>query len=70
MHVPDRRFDVRDYAVALMINLVWGINIVVAKLSVELVPPFTVGLLRQAIVLTVCLPFLKVVPGRMRLLML
>ncbi len=70
MHVPDRRFDVRDYAVALMINLVWGLNIVVAKLSVELVPPFTVGLLRQAIVLTVCLPFLKVVPGRMRLLML
>jgi O-acetylserine/cysteine efflux transporter len=65
-----RRFDARDLLVALVINLVWGLNIVAVKLSVELVPPFTTGLLRQAVVLLACLPFLKVVPGRMRQLML
>lgn len=65
----DRRFDGRDLAVALMINLVWGLNIIIVKLSIALVPPFTAGLLRQCIVLLACLPFLRVVPGKMRLLL-
>jgi O-acetylserine/cysteine efflux transporter len=65
-----RRFDARDLFVALVINLVWGLNIIAVKLSVQLVPPFTTGLLRQAVVLLACLPFLKVVPGRMRALTL
>jgi len=61
-----RRFGPADLAVALAINLVWGLNIVAVKLTVNLVPPFTAVLLRQAIILIVCLPWLKVVPGRMR----
>jgi len=65
---PASRFDSRDLAVALVINLVWGLNIIAVKLSVELVPPFTAALLRQAIVLLVCIPFLRIVPGRMRAL--
>ncbi len=60
------RFGPRDIAVALAINLVWGLNIVAVKMSVNLVPPFTAALLRQAMVLVVCLPWLRVVPGRMR----
>ncbi len=60
------RFGPRDLAVALAINLVWGLNIVAVKMSVNLVPPFTAALLRQAMVLVVCLPWLRVVPGRMR----
>ena len=69
MTAVPRRFDARDYAVVVAINLVWGLNIIIAKLSLEMVPPFMTGLLRQAIVLLVCLPFLRVVPGRMRLLL-
>jgi O-acetylserine/cysteine efflux transporter len=60
------RFGPRDIVVAVAINLVWGLNIIAVKLSVDLVPPFTAALLRQAIVLLVCLPWLRVVPGRMR----
>ncbi len=69
MSVPPR-FGSRDIAVALVINLVWGLNIVVVKLSVAIVPPFTTGLLRQAVVLLACLPFLRIVPGRMPVLLL
>jgi O-acetylserine/cysteine efflux transporter len=60
------RFGPRDIAVALAINLVWGLNIVFIKLSVTAVPPFTAALLRQSMVLLVCLPWLRIVPGRMR----
>ena len=60
------RFGPRDLAVALAINLVWGLNIVAIKMSVTQVPPFTAALLRQAMVLAICLPWLRVVPGRMR----
>lgn len=60
------RFGSRDLAVALAINLVWGLNIIAVKLSVDLVPPYTAALLRQALVLLVCLPWLRIVPGRMR----
>ena len=65
MPVPTR-FGPRDLSVALAINLVWGLNIIAVKLSVNLVPPFTAALLRQSLVLIVCLPWLKIVPGRMR----
>jgi O-acetylserine/cysteine efflux transporter len=61
-----QRFGPRDLAVALAINLVWGLNIIAIKLSVTLVPPYTAALLRQALVLLVCLPWLRIVPGRMR----
>lgn len=62
------RFGPRDVFVAVAINLVWGFNIIAVKLSVQLVPPITAALLRQAIVLLVCLPWLKIVPGKMRLI--
>lgn len=60
------RFGPRDLLVALIINVVWGLNIVSIKLSVTLVPPYTAAFLRQAMVLLACLPWLRIVPGRMR----
>jgi O-acetylserine/cysteine efflux transporter len=65
MSLPSR-FGPRDLAVALAINFVWGLNIVFVKMSVTAVPPFTAALLRQSMVLVCCLPWLRVVPGRMR----
>lgn len=62
---PTERFGPRDLAVALIINVVWGLNIVAIKLSVMAVPPFTAALLRQSMVLLACLPWLRIVPGRM-----
>lgn len=59
----------RDLGVALLINLVWGLNIIAAKMAVIATAPFTAALLRQAVVLLVCLPFLRIIPGRMRALL-
>jgi O-acetylserine/cysteine efflux transporter len=60
----------RDLVVALLINLTWGLNIIAVKMAVVATAPFAAGGLRQAIVLIVCLPFFRWVPGRMRPLLL
>lgn len=62
------RLGARDLAVAAMMNLLWGFNIIAVKMAVAAIPPLTAALLRQAIVLAICLPWLRVVPGRMRAL--
>lgn len=61
-------FGARDLAVVLVMNLMWGLNIIAVKMAVDTIAPLTAGFLRQLIVLLVCLPALKVVPGRMRAL--
>jgi len=58
-------FGARDLAVVVMMNLLWGLNIVAVKEAVALVPPITAGMLRQLIVLLVCASALRVVPGKM-----
>ena len=50
-------------------NVMWGLNIVAVKMAVDTVGPLTAASLRQAIVLLVCLPALRIVPGRMRALL-
>lgn len=60
----------RDLVVALLINLTWGLNIIAVKMAVIATAPFAAGGLRQLIVLLVCLPFFRWVPGRMRLLLM
>lgn len=60
-------FTLRDFIVAAGINLLWGLNIIAVKLSVELVPPFTAAAVRMALVAMICAPMLRIVPGRMRL---
>jgi O-acetylserine/cysteine efflux transporter len=59
----------KDLAVALAINLTWGLNIIATKLAVDAFAPFTAAALRQLLVCAVCLPFLRIVPGRMRILL-
>ncbi len=47
-------------------NLMWGLNLVAVKIGVDLVSPMTAAWLRQLMVLIICLPFLKIVEGKMR----
>lgn len=60
------RLGPRDLAVAAVMNLLWGMNIIAVKMAVTEIPPLTAAFLRQSIVLVVCLSWLRVVPGRMR----
>src|SRR5689334_1773440 len=62
------RLGARDIAVAALMNLLWGMNIIAVKMAVIEIPPMTAALLRQAIVLLVCLSWLRIVPGRGRAL--
>lgn len=59
------RFGPVDIGVALAMNILWGLNIIAVKVSVDAIAPLTAAFLRQAIVLLVCASALKVVPGRM-----
>lgn len=56
----------RDIAIAGVMNLMWGLNLIAVKMGVDLIAPLTAAWLRQAIVLIICLPALKLVPGKMR----
>ena len=68
--VPDRSgFGGRDLIVAAVMNVMWGLNIIAIKLSVAAMGPLTAGVVRQLIVAALCLPALKLVPGRMRALL-
>lgn len=62
---PHQGFGARDLAVAAMMNILWGLNIIAVKMAVETIAPLTAGMLRQLIVLAICLPALRIVPGRM-----
>jgi O-acetylserine/cysteine efflux transporter len=55
-----------DLAAALVMNLLWGMNLIAVKMGVDLVQPLTAAFLRQLFVMLICLPMLKIVPGRMR----
>jgi O-acetylserine/cysteine efflux transporter len=56
----------RDYVIAAAMNLMWGLNLIAVKMGVDLIAPLTAAFLRQAMVLMVCLPMLRIVPGKMR----
>ncbi|HEV2568310.1 DMT family transporter [Sphingomonas sp.] len=60
------RLGARDFAVAAVMNLLWGMNIIAVKMAVIEIPPMTAAFLRQTIVLAVCLSWLRIVPGRMK----
>jgi len=63
-------FGPRDYAVAAVMNLMWGLNIIAVKMAVETIAPLTAAMLRQLLVLLVCLPALRLIPGRMHVLVI
>lgn len=54
----------------LVINMAWAGNVISTKEMVLSIPPLLAMALRFAVVLLVCLPFLRPVPGRMGLVLL
>ncbi len=56
--------------VVLIMNLMCGLNLIAVKEAVDLMQPMTAAFLRQIVVLIVCLPALKIIPGKMRPLLL
>ncbi len=55
----------RHLALILLIDCTWALNIVAVKVAVTDARPLTAVLLRYAIVLIACLPWLRWLPGRM-----
>jgi O-acetylserine/cysteine efflux transporter len=55
----------KDFAVAAGMNVLWGLNIIAVKMAVDLIAPLTAALLRQVIVLLVCITALKIIRGKM-----
>lgn len=59
----------RDLAFLLVINLIWGSNLVASKIGVGQFPPIFFTALRFGSVALVLLPFLRVHPGQTRALL-
>ena len=55
----------KDLLLTLLINLIWGLNVVVAKYGVGQIPPILFTFLRFAIVAAVLLPVLRIHRGQM-----
>ena len=51
-----------------LIVAIWAFNVVAVKLAVGVVPPLTAVMLRYAIVLACCLPWMRWIAGRMPLI--
>jgi|CXWL01.1.fsa_nt_gi O-acetylserine/cysteine efflux transporter len=69
-HSAHEGLTARDILIACVMNLMWGLNLIAVKMGVDLVSPLTAAWLRQAMVLVICLPALKIIPGKMRELLL
>lgn len=61
-------FGLPDLIAVATMNLLWGLNVIAVKISVDAVSPTTAAFLRQLIVLLVCATALRIVPGKMRAL--
>ncbi len=59
----------RHLALVALVDIIWAVNIVAIKVSVDAVRPLTANMLRYAIVLLACLPWLRWLPGRMLLVL-
>lgn len=69
MTAPQSRLSARDLAVAALMNVMWALNIIAAKMAVLEITPLTAAFLRQAIVCIVCASWLRIVPGQMKALL-
>ena len=56
-------------AFVLLVDVLWAVNFLAIKEAVTLMPPLLSVALRYGVVLLVCLPFLRVIPGRMAFLL-
>jgi O-acetylserine/cysteine efflux transporter len=62
---PHTPLSATDLIAAAVMNLCWGLNLIAVKMAVDLMAPMTAAWLRQVFVLIICLPALKVIPGKM-----
>ncbi len=60
----------RHLALVIVVNLVWGLNMIAAKIGVDHVPPVVLTGLRFAVLVVVLAPFLRWQKGRMPLLII
>lgn len=58
----------QHFAFVLLIGLIWASNIIATREAVMVIPPLMAVALRFAILLIACISYVKIVPGRMRLL--
>lgn len=56
----------KDLALVILINLIWGFNVIAAKYGVDSIPPVFFTFLRFVIVAIVLIPFLRIHRGQMR----
>ncbi|MGH8497044.1 MAG: DMT family transporter [Gammaproteobacteria bacterium] len=55
----------RHFALLMLINVIWGFNLVAAKVGVTELPPLLFAALRFVVLFAILLPFLRPFPGRM-----
>ena len=55
----------RDIMVVVVMNVMWGLNIIAVKMAVSDIAPLTAAFLRQALVFLICAGALRIVRGRM-----
>lgn len=53
-------------ALLVFINLIWGLNLLTIKFGVREMPPVLFATLRLALMMVICLPWLRWFPGQMR----
>ncbi|HEY5810031.1 MAG TPA: EamA family transporter, partial [Povalibacter sp.] len=56
----------RDLAFLIVINLIWGLNLIASKIGVGQFPPIFFTALRFGSVAVLVIPFLKIHRGQMR----
>ncbi len=56
----------RHLLLLMLINVIWGFNLVAAKVGVTELPPVLFAALRFVVLFAILLPFLRLYPGRMR----
>lgn len=49
----------------VLVNLIWGLNLLTSKFGVAEIPPIFYSTLRVAVMMAVCLPWLRWFPGQM-----
>ena len=68
-HPHGEHIPARFIAFILLINILWAINMVAIRETVVVIPPLLAVALRYMVLLVACAMSLKVVPGRMTLLL-
>lgn len=68
--IPHHTLKGSDLLLAGAITFFWGLNIVAITMVVRDTAPLTAAMLRQGSVMIVCAPFLRVIPGRMKAVLL